>query len=140
MTGPHRLLVLDNEAVQALRDPHHRRHRHALALVEVTVGRGRRQSGPAPVVPTAVRVEAGWDRCAPRAAAINRFQIVDTPLDGGVADRAAAVLGALRVSVADSHLAATAATLGRCAIVTRDVDDMRRIADHIGGPITVVGL
>lgn len=141
MTGRQpRLLVLDNEAVQALGDPTHRRHRHAVALVEVTVGGGRRRAGPAPVVPTAVRVEAGWDRRVPRAAAINRFQVVDVPLDADSADRAAAVRGALNVSVADAHLGATMATIGRCTVVTSDADDMRRIAGHLVLPVTVVAL
>ena len=138
-SGP-RVVVLDNEAVQAMLDPHHHRHRHAVALLEVTVGGGRRRTGSAPVVPTAVRVEAGWDRRAPRAAAVNRFHVVDVPLDGEGADRAAAVLSVLMVSVADAHLGATIAALGRCAVITSDVDDVRRIADHIGGPITVVAL
>lgn len=92
------------------------------------------------MVPTAVRVEAGWDRRAPHAAAINRLRFVDVPLDGPHADRAADLRIALRVSVADAHLGATVAVLGPCAIVTSDVHDMQRIADHLDGSVTVVSL
>lgn len=74
------------------------------------------------------------------AAAINRFQVVDAPLDADSADRAAAVRAALNVSVADAHLGATMATIGHCTVVTSDTDDMRRIAGHLGLPVTVVAL
>jgi hypothetical protein len=139
MTGAPARLVLDNEAVQALRDPAHRKHRRALAFVESMVVRGR--DGAAPVVPTAVRVEAAWDRRAPGAAPVNRLRIVDVPLDRTGADRAAALVAALRVAVADAHLGAVVATMpGPCAVLTSDVDDVRRIAAHLGVPVRVVGL
>ena len=70
MTRAASRLILDNEAVQALRDPGHRKHRRALAFVESTLA--RRRGGLTPVVPTAVRVEAGWDRCAARSATMMR--------------------------------------------------------------------
>ena len=139
MTGASVRLVLDNEAVQALLDPAHRKHRRALAFVEAAVSRGR--GGAAPVVPTAVRVEAAWDRRAPGAAAINRLRITDAVLDRAAADRAAALVAALRVAVADAHIGAAVATMpGPCAVLTSDVDDVRRIAAHLDVPVRVVGL
>ena len=57
-----RTVVLDNEAVQALADPAHRKHRRVLAVVEAVAARHLRRSGSVRlVVPTSVRVEAGWD-------------------------------------------------------------------------------
>jgi len=133
-----RPLLLDNEAVQALRDTGHRRHRRVALLVEVTAASGRRRGRPAPVVPTAVRVEAAWDRRDPRAASINRFKVVDAPLDGELADRAARLLSELRVSVPDAHLGATIAAVGTCTVITSDVDDVRRMAEHLDVPVRIV--
>jgi hypothetical protein len=139
VTGAPVRLVLGNEAVQALRDATHRKHRRALAFVEAVVSRGR--GGAAPTVPTAVRVEAAWDRRAPGAAVINRLRVADVVLDGPGADRAAALLAALRISVADAHLGAVVATIpAPCAVLTSDVDDVRRIAAHLDVPVRVVTL
>jgi hypothetical protein len=131
-------LVLDNEAVQALRDASHRKHRKTLAFVEAAVSRGR--GGAAPVVPAAVRVEAAWDRRVPGAAAINRLRVADVVLDRPGADRAAALVAALRISVADAHLGAVVATIPACTVLTSDVDDVRRIAVYLDVPVRVVGL
>jgi predicted nucleic acid-binding protein len=133
-----RPLLLDHEAVQALLDTGHRRHRRVALLVEATAASGRRRGRPAPVVPTAVRVEAAWDRRHPRAASINRFAVGDAPLDGEMADRAARLVTELRVSVADAHLGATLAAVGECTVVTSDVDDVRRMADHLDVPVRIV--
>jgi len=131
-------LVLDNEAVQALRDPRHRKHRRALAFVEAMLSRGR---SAAPVVPTAVRVEAAWDRRAVGAATINRLRVVDAVLDRPDADRAAALVAALRISVADAHIGAVAAAPPTsCAVLTSDAGDMPRISAHLGVPVTIVSL
>jgi hypothetical protein len=139
VTGAPARLVLDNEAVQALRDPAHRKHRRALAFVEVIVSGGR--GGAAPVVPTAVRVEAAWDRRVAGAAAINRLRVTDAPLDRAGADRAAALVAALRISVADAHIGAVVATMpGSCAVLTSDVDDVGRIVRHLDVPVRVVAL
>ena len=59
-----RLVLLDNEAVQALRDPAHRKHRRVLAEVEFAFKRVVRTLPVSVAVPAAVRVEAGWDRTA----------------------------------------------------------------------------
>lgn len=138
MIGP---LVLDNEAVQALADSRHRKHRHAVALVEAVRARERGRLRRAPLVPTAVRVEAGWDRRARDAAAINRLRIVDVPLDSAAADRAAVLAAELRISVADAHIGAVVGGLaGPCTVLTSDVDDVRRIAAHLDLAVTVVAL
>jgi hypothetical protein len=135
-----RTVVLDNEAVQALSDVGHRQHRRMLAIVEAVAARNRRRAGSARlVVPTSVRVEAGWVRTAQRATAINRLRIEDHPLDATAADRAAEVRQALGVSAVDAHLATViAATPGPHAVVTSDVDDVQRIAKHLAAPINVV--
>ena len=71
-------VFLDNEAVQSLMDTTHAKHRRALALVaglldQAGAGRHRARERAVPRVPTAVRVEAGWDRRSPSAATANTF-------------------------------------------------------------------
>lgn len=134
-----RTVVLDNEAVQALIDVRHRKHRRALAVLEAMAARP--SAPPRLVVPTAVRVEAGWDRRAARAAVVNRLRVEDAPLDRQHADRAAAVRAAMGVSVADAHIAAVLDGMeGPLAVLTSDVEDVRRIATHAGIAVTVVAL
>ena len=55
------VVLLDNEAVQALEDPTHPKHRRVVAQAQVVAQRKRRAASIEVVVPTAVRVEAGWD-------------------------------------------------------------------------------
>ena len=129
-------MLLDTEAVQSLMDPRHAKHRRAVSILAALVGNPsptrRARERAVPLVPTAVRVEAGWDRRAPEAAAINAFSIVDVALDSRAADRAAGVAVRLGVSVADAHIAAAALTTGGpCVVITSDPSDMRRIADHL---------
>ncbi|MBA2495835.1 MAG: hypothetical protein H0V33_01850 [Acidimicrobiia bacterium] len=83
-----RVVFLDNEAVHALADPGHRKHRTVLAHLAVVARRRRRGLGQRVVVPTAVRVEAGWDRHDPAAAVINRHTVIDASLDPATADTA----------------------------------------------------
>lgn len=137
---PARTVVLDNEAVQALADPDHAKHRRVLATVEAAASRNLRRAGSVSlVVPAAVQVEAGWDRKQPRTAALNRLRADRPPLTGAGADDAADVVSTLGVSVADAHLAATlASTPGPHAVMTSDEPDVRRGADHVGVPVTVV--
>lgn len=137
-----RSVVLDNEAVQALTDPRHAKHRRALALVEATAARNRRRAGSQRlVVPTAVRVEAGWDRTEPRAAVINRLRVTDHSLDSVAANRAASIRTALTVSVPDAHLGATLAALSEpTSVITSDTDDVGRIASHLRVQPTIVRL
>lgn len=123
-------------------DPDHRKHRRVLAAVEAVTARSLRRAGSARlVVPTAVRVEAGWDRRAPGAAGINQLRADDALLDGPAADHAAGVRRTLGVSVADAHLAAViASTAGPVAVLTSDVADIRRIAGYLDADVTVVAL
>lgn len=107
---------------------------------EVIASRNVRRAGTVRlVVPTAVRVEAGWSRRSPGAAAIHRLRVEDVPLSPEIADRAVEVRRNLGVSVADAHLgAAIATTPGPHAVVTSDGQDAHRIARHLDMPVTVV--
>jgi hypothetical protein len=135
-----RTIVLDNEAVQALANPTHRKHRRVIAVIEAAAAWNLRRAGSVRlVVPTAVRVEAGWSRQSSNGATLNRLRIGDEPLDSGTADRAATLKSALAISVADAHLAATlAATAGPHAVLTSDADDVGRVAQHLGIRLTVI--
>ncbi len=125
-----RSLVLDNEAVQALRDEHHPKHRQVLAHLAGIVGRRRRGREVSAVVPTSVRVEAGWDRTRPQAAAINRLRVVDHTLDAASANVAAAIADEPGVSVADAHVGAVIRSLrhDEVVVLTSDPDDIARVA------------
>jgi predicted nucleic acid-binding protein len=134
------LVLLDNEAVQALNDPAHPKHRQVVSHAQVIANRKRRAAAMEMVVPTAVRAEAGWDRTAPEWAFANRLRIADIPLDAALASTAAAILNRTRVSVADAHLGAViqSTSADQITVVTSDPDDMRRVAgDTI---ITVVSI
>ncbi|HUP84249.1 MAG TPA: hypothetical protein VM143_01155 [Acidimicrobiales bacterium] len=125
-----RTVVLDNEAVQALLDAGHPKHRTVIAHVAGVVT--RRQRGPSVeiVVPTAVRVEAGWDRSDPSAATANRLRVRDEHLDTPSANLAARIRIARDVSVADAHAGAVMRTLTTddVVVLTSDVGDMERVA------------
>lgn len=135
-----RTVILDNEAVQALADPAHPKHRRALAVIEVAAARNLRRAGAVRlIVPTCVRVEAGWNRGDPGAAVINRLRVDDVALDTFAANDAAAVRAVLGVSVADAHVGAVlGATDGPHAVLTSDAADLRRIAEHLGARPTVL--
>jgi predicted nucleic acid-binding protein len=138
-----RTAVLDSEAIQALTDVRHGKHRRALAALEVVAAGNLRKAGSVRlVVPTAVRVEAGWDRRSSGPTVIlNRLRMDDAPLDTRAADRAAAVRNVLHVSVADAHVGAVIqAAEGPVAVITSDGGDVRRIAGHLGTAVTVVTL
>lgn len=123
-------LVLDNEAVQALIGPTHQKHKTVLAHVEAIVARRARGATDSRVwVPTSVRVEAGWDRTATNAAAINRLRVQDHHLDGSNANRAATIRELAHVSVVDAHVGVAvqdADLLGHVVVLTSDPDDIRR--------------
>lgn len=124
------LVLLDNEAIQALRDTAHTKHRRVVSHVQVATSRKRRAAALQIAVPTAVRVEAGWDRRSPAWAFPNSLRIVDAPLDTNHADDAAVIRMRQSVSVADAHVGAvihsTAAT--RIAVISSDPDDMPKVA------------
>lgn len=125
-----RIVVLDNEAVQALQDPAHPKHRRVVSLSQVVASRKRRAATIEVVVPTAVRVEAGWDRTSPAWVFPNRLRIADIPLDAAHADTAAAVRHRTAVSVADAHLGSViqSTSAGQITVVTSDPGDMRLVA------------
>ena len=135
-----RLVLLDNEAVQALRDPAHRKHRRVLAEVEFAFKRVVRTLPVSVAVPAAVRVEAGWDRTASTWAFINRFPIADIPLDTNHADTAAGIVKRTGVSVADAHLgvAIQVADADHVMVLTSDPGGMRKVAE--GRQVNVVAL
>jgi predicted nucleic acid-binding protein len=125
-----RLVILDNEAIRALQDPAHPKHRHVVSQTQVVVSRKRRAAQIDMVVPTAVRVEAGWDRTSTAWVFPNRLRIADIPLDTASANTAAAIRNQTGVSVADAHLGAVirSAPADQITVVTSDPGDMRRVA------------
>jgi hypothetical protein len=140
MTPP-RTVVLDNEAVQALSSSVHPKHTQVAAHVQVVAQRKRKAVPLDIVAPTAVRVEAGWDRRAPSAALINHLRIADVPLDTASANVAADLVARLHVSVADAHIGAAVAGVadrGAVAIITSDPEDMAAVSDPV--PVTIVSI
>jgi predicted nucleic acid-binding protein len=135
-----RLVVLDNEAVQALASPRHPKHQRVLGYAEVVERRKRRAAATSLLTPTAVRVEAGWDRSSPQWAFLNRLRIVDVLLDAVCANKAAEIRERTQVSVADAHIGATvqSAPDADITVVTSDPEDIRRVAG--GRLVTVVAI
>ena len=133
-----RLVLLDNEAVWALKDPAHRKHRQAVSHVQVVTSRKRRAAAIEIAVPTAVRVEAGWDRTSSAWAFPNRLRIADVTLDAAHANAATATRNRTGVPVPDAHLGAVihATSADQITVVTSDPDDMRLMAE--GKAITIV--
>lgn len=128
-----RRMLLDNEAVVALSGSSHDSHRRVLALMQVAAGRKARHQRIDVIVPTTVRVEAGWDRTAPTWALVNRLRIADAPLDADNANVAAAIRTRTGVSVTDAHLGAAmhAHAEDATTVVTSDPEDMRVVADPL---------
>ena len=134
------LVVLDCEASRALRDPGHPKHRRVVSHVQVAASRKRRAVAIQMVVPTAVRVEAGWDRTSPAWVFPNRLRIADSPLDTASANAAADIRDRTGVSVADSHMGTViqSAPHDQITVVTSDPGDMRLVAGD--KKITVAGI
>ncbi len=134
-----RVLILDNEPIQALLDSQHPKHRIVMAYLEVPARRNRRKTGSLIVlVPTTVRVEAGWDRTATISSAVNRLPITDDALTTDKADSAAKLRNTLLVSPADAHIGAVMRTAeGEVSILTSDLGDLRRIAQMTARTITI---
>ncbi|MDZ7678218.1 MAG: hypothetical protein U5K29_06680 [Acidimicrobiales bacterium] len=125
-----RTIVLDNEAVQALAATTHPKHRNVLAHLEGVASRRRRGRVVEAVVPTSVRVEAGWDRTDPAATLLNRFGIRDHQLDGHAANTAASLVSTGVVSsVADAHLGATVrgTSVEEIVVISSDPHDMAAV-------------
>lgn len=126
-----RAVVLDNEAAQALIDADHRKHRVVIAHLAAVLVRRRRGKAVRAVVPTAVRVEAGWNRSDPVAAAANRFRVTDAPLDQATADVAADIVVRADVSVVDAHIGAVVRTVlaaDDVVVLSSDPNDMVRVS------------
>ena len=124
------LVLFDNEAVQALGNTSHPKHRRVLSHTQVAVARKRRAVEITLGVPTAIRVEAGWDRTRAEWAFLNRLRISDLPLDSTQANSAAAIRVQADVSVADAHLGAVLASTGSdlITVLTSDPGDVRSVA------------
>jgi predicted nucleic acid-binding protein len=124
------LILLDNEAVQALADPAHPKHPHVVSHVQVVASRKRRALPITVAVPTAIRVEAGWNRNSLAWAFLNRLRIADIPLDASYANAAARVRQSTQVSVADAHIGVVMqeTSADRITVITSDPADMRRMA------------
>jgi hypothetical protein len=135
-----RLVVLDSEPVHALQDPAHRKHRQVVSQFQVVASRKRRAAVIEMVVPTAVRVEAGWERTSPAWVFPNRLRISDVPLDPAHANTAAAIRNRTGVSVADAHVGAVVQSTpaAQVTVVTSDPGDMRLVAGDRA--ITVVAI
>jgi hypothetical protein len=135
-----RSIVLDNEAVQALTDARSPEHRAVVAHLAGVAARRRRGRVVEAVVPTAVRVEAGWDRTTPTAAAINRFPIRDHLLDPPSADVAARIQRATSTGVVDAHIGATVRSLSPAEVVVLTSDPADIAAVCSPSPVTIVNV
>jgi predicted nucleic acid-binding protein len=125
-----RLVILGNEAVQALSDPAHAKHRRVIAHVHVVAERNRRGARFDVCVPTSVRAEAGWDRTNARSALLNRLRIQDVALNSSASNVAASLVAEHRVSVADAHIGATIASANErlVSVITSDPNDVATVA------------
>lgn len=139
-------VLLDNEAVSVLLDPHHRQHKALMAyfvyigLRKVRVRGKRTTTGPQLCVPVAVRVEANWDRRQHNAALEKEARIVaDIPMTSQSADEAADIKAACDVSVPDAHIGASlSCTEGPHAVITSDSKDVQAMAAYRGLTVNVV--
>jgi hypothetical protein len=133
-------IVLDNEAVHALSNPNHPKHDKVVSHFQVVADRKRKAEQITIVVPTSVRVDAGWDRTAATWALANRLGIADAGLDTARANVATAIRGRIgaHISVVDAHVGAViqSATAGRVTVITSDPDDMKAVAETT--PVVVV--
>ncbi|MGH8905212.1 MAG: hypothetical protein ACRD0K_01515 [Egibacteraceae bacterium] len=137
-----RHLVLDNEAARALLSTRAGDRRRAAVVEAITAANGRT------VVPTAVRVEAGWRRRDPDAASANRLVHDDDPLDRASADRAVQLrLLVPTASVVDAAVAVTAERLctgpashAVVEVLTSDIRDLRALAAHVEANVDVIAL
>lgn len=132
-------VVLDNEAVRALATVSHPEHRRVLAHLEAVATRRRGGQVVSTVVPTAVRVEAGWDRTDRGAALLNRLRISDHLLDSRGADIAASLVSSGVVSsVADAHIGAAVrdAPGDEIVVISSDPRDMAAVCASI--PVRIV--
>jgi hypothetical protein len=139
--NPVRHLVLDNEAAQALSSTRAGDKQRAAVVEAIVAANGR------VVVPTTVRVEAGWRRRDHGAVNANRLVGDDVPLDRVDADRAvqlrrlvpAASVVDATVAVATERVAADVAS-AVVEVLTSDVADISALAAHVQVRMHVVSL
>jgi predicted nucleic acid-binding protein len=108
------LLILDNEAIQALSHHSHPKHRRMLAIIERFQSLLQRGFQATLIVPTTVRVEALINRQDPAASFVNR-----------IVNYAATLRQQFPIlSVVDAHIAALALVDKRdIVLITSDTDD-----------------
>ncbi len=127
------LILLDNEAVQALIDTGHPKHQDALAFIEADLV-GKQSKGAVDLrIPTAVRVEAEWDRTG-KSVHVPRLRFHDQPLNAGTANVAAQLRAKHKVSVADAHLGAEIANAApdqKISVITSDQTDPSSMATSV---------
>lgn len=97
------LIILDSQAVTSLADPSHRRHRRVVAMSQAIAGRKRHAAAVEVVVPTSVRVEAGWDRGSVAWVFPHQLCITDFPIDNARANAATAISHHPGISVTDAQ-------------------------------------
>lgn len=127
-------LVLDNEALQALADPRHPKHRIMLEKIAAVKYESLRGSSVRVVTPTAVRVEALISRQTPGAAAPGRFNVQDIALDSTRTDRCVTLAAAAAATAVDATVAEAAeseARTRRVSVYTSDVADLTRLVAHV---------
>jgi predicted nucleic acid-binding protein len=124
------LILLDNEAVQALGAVEDPKHRRVLGYLQVATQRKRRAVPVNLQVPSTVRVEAGWDRTAVSWSFANGLRIADVVLDAAQANTGASIRERTQVSVADAHLGAVIRSSGaeQVTVLTSDPGDARQVA------------
>lgn len=123
-----RVVILDAEMVHALASVRSKKHRQAVALTHADNALRARRT--VLVVPSTVRVEAGWDRTEQRWAALNRLRVLDHHLDRPSTDVAARLRTEHRVSPADAHIGAVVDARGPdddVVVVTSDPDDIAKV-------------
>lgn len=135
-----RTVVLDNEAVQALASVSHPKHRSVVAHLDALTGRRRRGRIVEALVPTAVRVEAGWDRSDATAAPLNRFRVRDHALDPDTANVAASIHATTSTGVADAHVGAAVRRLAseEIVVLTSDPHDIAAVCSPANPTVVTI--
>ena len=141
-SADHHVIVLDNEAAQALQSTRHPKHARVVAHVQRTVDRRPQVAESVIVVPTSVRVEAGWDRTDASWAFANGLKILDADLNVELANSASAIRRrvGLQVSVVDAHVGAViqSAVADRVTVITSDPTDIAAVAE--GTSVVIVSI
>lgn len=134
------VVILDNEAVQAILQPHHPKFRAVASRLEAARWRSANHTRVTLHVPATVQVEAGWDRTSPGSVQINRYPVTISALDSPSADAAARIVAEHSVTPADAHIGVLcqkyATQHTRVIVLTSDPEDILRVAD----PAPVIAL